>query len=212
MKFLKSSCKYDATVICTVTVRALVVATFSIFLFRIYSAWKHTQDVTLILLAAGETITIGIYAFSRRSKQVSFDFISICSTVCATFYFLLVILDHGTATISSFAGNGIQMAGIFWQIFSKISLGRSFGLLPANRGVVSGGAYKLVRHPIYLGYLIAHIGFLLASFSWRNLALYSALYFFQVLRILREEKLLKRDPEYRFYMEKTRYRLIPGLF
>jgi protein-S-isoprenylcysteine O-methyltransferase Ste14 len=35
--------------------------------------------------------------------------------------------------------------------------------MPANRGVVSSGLYRLVRHPIYMGYLITHAGFLLAN-------------------------------------------------
>jgi protein-S-isoprenylcysteine O-methyltransferase Ste14 len=47
-------------------------------------------------------------------------------------------------------------------------LGRSFGLLPAQRGLVVVGPYRFVRHPIYFGYLIGHIGFLLVNFSWRN--------------------------------------------
>ena len=48
-------------------------------------------------------------------------------------------------------------------IAGKLSLGRSFGLIPANRGVVSTGVYRFVRHPIYLGYLITHVGFVVAN-------------------------------------------------
>ena len=48
-------------------------------------------------------------------------------------------------------------------IAGKLSLGRSFGLMPANRGIVSTGLYRVVRHPIYLGYLITHVGFFAAD-------------------------------------------------
>jgi protein-S-isoprenylcysteine O-methyltransferase Ste14 len=35
--------------------------------------------------------------------------------------------------------------------------------MPANRGVVSTGLYRLVRHPIYMGYLITHAAFVAAN-------------------------------------------------
>ena len=43
-------------------------------------------------------------------------------------------------------------------IAGKITLGRSFGIVPANRGVVTAGR-TLVRHPIYTGYLVSHLAF-----------------------------------------------------
>ena len=47
----------------------------------------------------------------------------------------------------------LSACGLLVVIGGKLSLGRSFGLMPANRGVVSSGLYRIVRHPIYLGYL-----------------------------------------------------------
>ena len=57
----------------------------------------------------------------------------------------------------------ISIAGLAIVIAGKITLGRSFALLPANRGVVSTGVYRIVRHPIYMGYLFTHVAFLVAS-------------------------------------------------
>ena len=42
---------------------------------------------------------------------------------------------------------GVSAIGLLVVIAGKMSLGRSFGLMPANRGVVSTGLYRLVRHP-----------------------------------------------------------------
>ena len=53
----------------------------------------------------------------------------------------------------------LSRLGLLLVIAGKLSLGRSFGLMPANRGIVSTGLYRLVRHPIYLGYLITHVAF-----------------------------------------------------
>ena len=57
----------------------------------------------------------------------------------------------------------ISAVGLIVVIVGKMSLGRSFGLMPANRGIVSTGLYRVVRHPIYLGYLITHVGFVAAN-------------------------------------------------
>jgi protein-S-isoprenylcysteine O-methyltransferase Ste14 len=106
----------------------------------------------------------------------------------------------------------LQAAGILWAIASKIVLGRSFGWLPADRGIVSAGPYRIVRHPVYFGYLITHVGFLSANLNWQNLLVYASLYVAQIIRIFREERLLMQNATYRAYAEKVRYRLIYGVF
>ena len=56
----------------------------------------------------------------------------------------------------------ISCAAICLVIVGKITLGRSFGIVPANRGIVDKGPYLLVRHPIYAGYLVSHLAFVAA--------------------------------------------------
>ena len=84
--------------------------------------------------------------------------------------------------------------------------------MAANRGVVSSGSYRLVRHPIYLGYLATHAGFLLTNPSVRNVAIYAVSYVFQFARICAEERILAQDGAYREYLQSVRYRLIPGVY
>jgi protein-S-isoprenylcysteine O-methyltransferase Ste14 len=87
-----------------------------------------------------------------------------------------------------------------------------FGIVAAHRGVVSAGPYRIVRHPIHLGYFVTLVGFLLANWSSRNVAIYIVAYFFQVARVLLEERLLKGDESYSACCERVRYRLIPFIF
>jgi protein-S-isoprenylcysteine O-methyltransferase Ste14 len=101
--------------------------------------------------------------------------------------------------------------GLIIVVAGKISLGCSFGLLPANRGVMERGLYRVVRHPIYLGYLLTHIPFLAAHPSAWNLGLLLVGDTTLLVRALFEEQTLGRDPQYVRYCQNVKWRLVPGL-
>jgi protein-S-isoprenylcysteine O-methyltransferase Ste14 len=65
---------------------------------------------------------------------------------------------------------------------------------------------------MYTGYLVSHLAFLLMNPTWWNLGVYAFCYALQTPRLLAEERLLARDPQYRDYQAAVRYRLIPGVF
>lgn len=192
--------------------RLITVSLLGLFLWRAVPQFLHTATLTLGLTIAGEVLTLSIYLLSRRAERVSFDAISLISTAAATFYFLVVVLEPGPALVPLFISSSIQVLGILLQIWAKWTLGRSFSLLPAHKGVVKHGPYRIVRHPIYLGYFVTHVGFLLGSFAWENLYLFTALYFFQCIRMLQEEKLLRKDWLYDEYTRQVRRRFIPGVW
>jgi protein-S-isoprenylcysteine O-methyltransferase Ste14 len=106
----------------------------------------------------------------------------------------------------------LMFVGVSIQVMGKMYLGRSFGIIAANRGVKVSGPYRVVRHPIYAGYTMTHIGFLLYYPCWQNLILYTVALGLQIVRILKEERVLSEDPAYRELMQTTRYRLLPGVF
>lgn len=109
-------------------------------------------------------------------------------------------------------GLALVLLGNVGQVWAKLFLRRSFGIAPANRGVKSDGPYRLVRHPMYAGYLMVHIGIMVLMPSWLNLTIYAIGWWAQILRLLAEERLLGQDPAYRAYMAKVRWRLVPGVF
>lgn len=149
--------------------------------------------------------------FSKSTDNRDLSLISIVLTMSATFYFVFVDLSNGSAIISPFFSAIIMSIAIFWQIVSKFYLGKNFGLLPAYRGVVTTGPYRIVRHPIYFGYFVMHMGFLLGSFSVYNALLYALLYSLQFGRMYYEEKELEKHEDYVQYMKKVKYRFIPFL-
>jgi protein-S-isoprenylcysteine O-methyltransferase Ste14 len=109
-------------------------------------------------------------------------------------------------------GIGVQALGVLLGAFGYLALGRSFGLVPAHRGLVTSGVYRVVRHPLYCSYVVAEFGYLIQSPSGWNVAVLAVIWTCQVLRLLSEERLLSSDPDYRSYCERTCWRLIPGLW
>jgi len=109
------------------------------------------------------------------------------------------------------AGLVLELFGVMLTQVARVYMGRSFGILPANRGIVSKGPFRWVRHPIYFGWLVLSIGYAMSYASPRNILLIAATLPFMVWRISQEETHLSADIAYRGYMEHVRYRLLPGV-
>ena len=113
---------------------------------------------------------------------------------------------------SSLVGELFVLVGAFLTIGAVFSLNDSFGIGPENRGIKRNGMYRIVRHPMYSGYLLTETGLVLNNLSPFNLVILAIAGFFLVLRLRGEERLLKEDPAYRAYAEKTPWKLVPFLF
>ncbi|RDK03547.1 isoprenylcysteine carboxyl methyltransferase [Paraburkholderia lacunae] len=185
----------------------------SFFAYGAVVQWRAVPTrITLLLVVVGAFLTVGLSLFARvPTKRDWRPFTFICS-IGGTFYFLAVQLAPGVQLVPEMIGASLQLLGIIWQLFAKMSLRRSFGILPANRGVVSRGAYRFVRHPMYVGYFLMDTGFLLVNFGIQNMMVYGCQFVLQIVRIVREEQLLSADDNYRIYRSKVRYRVIPGVF
>lgn len=202
-----------ASLLTDILLRIYVGGAVLFFAAAAYSHW-HTDPgrITLLLVAVIETITAGIIVCSRCAQRRDWRPLSVVASCIAMFYFLALDLAPGAHVLPEAIGASLQIAALLFQLYAKLSLGRSFGVLPATRRLVTGGAYRWLRHPIYFGYLIAHIGFLLTNFTLQNLAVLLALYIAQIVRIHREEEILANFPGYPDYCDTVRYRLIPGVY
>ena len=186
----------------------------SYFAVACIAFWKHflsTGRWTSLFWMVSEGVVVALLVFRRPSLHISRSPWDWFAGLAGSFLILLV-RPSGEAVAPDVVGFALQLLGTVFQLYGKLALGRSFGIVAANRGVVSSGPYRLVRHPIYLGYLVTHAGFLLSNMSARNVAIYGAAYVFQVARIFAEERILAEDSRYREYLRCVRYRLIPGVF
>jgi uncharacterized membrane protein (UPF0127 family)/protein-S-isoprenylcysteine O-methyltransferase Ste14 len=104
---------------------------------------------------------------------------------------------------------GLQLGGAVAAAYTLVALGRSFGLVAANRGVKTRGPYAFVRHPLYLCYVATDLGYVLENPTSRNALLLALSWLCQVVRIRTEEDCLRADPTYVRYCERVRYRLVP---
>ena len=149
------------------------------------------------------------YLIRRIPKDVSVSLYDWVIALAGTFGVMFFRPVEGA---DSLFGQGLQFVGIGLQIFGMLSLNRSIGMVPANRGVQTNGLYRFVRHPLYFSYTIAFLGFVANHPSAFNVGVYVSVFCLWILRLLAEERFLMKDETYRTYAEKVRSRIIPGLF
>jgi protein-S-isoprenylcysteine O-methyltransferase Ste14 len=83
----------------------------------------------------------------------------------------------------------------------------------SDQKVVSTGLYSVVRHPMYVGAMFLYLASPIALGSWWAFLPAALVVPTLIIRILNEEQVLQRDlPGYREYMQKTKYRLLPGIW
>jgi Phospholipid methyltransferase len=134
-------------------------------------------------------------------------------TFVATYWgFLTVLLyEPGLRLAPEWVTLSISALSLLVSVFARLSLGRSMGLLPAERAIVTTGAYAIVRHPVYTGLFVSLVGWHLSASSWRNLGLDVVAVGLFVAKTIAEERFLSQNPAYVAYMRSVRWRFFPGL-
>ena len=98
------------------------------------------------------------------------------------------------------------------SLASLLSLGRWFGIRPALRGLATRGPYRLVRHPMYLAYVLGDVGYNLQEWNVGTALLVMAGWASLLYRIHAEERVLSQHAGWPAYVALVRYRLLPGLW
>ena len=113
------------------------------------------------------------------------------------------------------AGTMLVVIGytIIFFVYKENTYGSATIEVAQDQKVISTGPYSVVRHPMYAGALFYLIGTPLALGSWWGLVPFLATLPFLIWRIFDEEAFLTRSlPGYAEYLNKVRYRLVPGVW
>ena len=115
----------------------------------------------------------------------------------------------GRALVPWWVSNSIAVLSVAIVIWARVSLGRNIGFVPAQRQIVSSGAYRYVRHPIYTGLFLALVGFVLRAYSVSNLLAAATVIALFMIKSIVEERFLRQDPQYADYLTRVRWRWVP---
>jgi protein-S-isoprenylcysteine O-methyltransferase Ste14 len=109
------------------------------------------------------------------------------------------------------AGQILQALGAALALWALAALGEAFGISPGDRGLTERGPYRLIRHPMYAGEILAFAGWLLErpSAGRGRRCFWPACVLLTVLRIRWEEEVIEG---YDGYARRVRWRLVPFIW
>jgi|HubBroStandDraft_6_1064221.scaffolds.fasta_scaffold00140_2 protein-S-isoprenylcysteine O-methyltransferase Ste14 len=159
-------------------------------------------------------IPVGIYLVRPRPRARDGRMIARTAGLVGTTMLLVVgafpnpVLLTPPALVRDIAAP-LALAAFALGVYGLLFLRRSLSIIPEARRLVTGGPYRLIRHPLYAAEILAAVALVLARPGlWATLTLVPFIAV-QMLRASFEEGLLARIfPEYRGYAARTR-RLIP---
>jgi protein-S-isoprenylcysteine O-methyltransferase Ste14 len=194
----------------SVVSRGLLILLFCAFAWSNLAHWRSTGEPSGLGLTLLEGWVALMFLVRRSADTVSDRRLAWVAAPVGTFAMLLARPEGGG--LPPLLCEAVQFGGVLFALVSLGVLGRSFGLVAANRGVKTRGPYGLVRHPAYTGYLIANLGYVAEHPSLLNIALLCLGTAFQLVRIREEEHVLSRDSAYERYRRHVRHRLIPLVY
>jgi len=192
--------------------RTLVGGLFALLSVNLLTDFIQTQRVTGLLLLISESLVVVLTITRRRANIVDRSTGAAIVTAMSLAGPVLLRTSRGPGVLPDLATVAISAVGLIIVIASKVTLGRSFGIVPANRGVVVGGPYCVVRHPIYAGYVVTHVAFACAHPTGWNIALVVATDAALMIRAMYEERVLLKDRLYQTYCQRVAWHVVPGVF
>ena len=182
--------------------------------YRAVHAWTAEEFDWVEALFFGRNLVLVMIILARQD-HVGINKNFLHQVIALIAFFSGIAFDERPATDSvllDHLSKGIVAVALIMATVSLFNLGRSFGILISIRKIKTRGLYAIIRHPMFLTDILWRVGFTLGNPSVYNAALVIVSSAAYVYRALLEEKYLSQFPEYREYMQRVKYRLIPGVF
>jgi protein-S-isoprenylcysteine O-methyltransferase Ste14 len=195
----------------------------NIYLFVNFLGWTLYQGHRLIRLDRfdwGEAlfflqnaVLTAVVVLRRPHRDIEKNVFSQCVALVAFFSGAAFMGQaQGGSPFAHLISEWIMAASCVLGSATLLNLGRSFGILIAVRKVKTTGLYSIIRHPMYFTDILLRIGFVIGHASLFTYVMLVASTLCYCWRAVLEERFLSGFPEYREYMARVKYRLIPYVF
>lgn len=172
----------------------------------LFSRWNWSETFTVVPYVAFEAsvVAFGLFqgqarAWASWSKSRGGE---IFLPILASWLYPVVVVLYGpTAGLPRL----VFIAIYLWLAWSILSLRTNFSVLPEARALSKKGPYRIVRHPMYLGYCALWIGWAVAArggigpWLWAGLGI--LLYVYRAF--VEEKKMRMFVPGYTEYRQRT---------
>ena len=184
------------------------------FLYLTHYRYEHMRlGIPLASFAIGTSITFVTMILRRPPKRVTPNPLYWLLTFVATYWAVLTlgVMQRGRPVVPSPVSDAVAFCSLAVIVWARLSLGRNIGFVPAQREIVTSGAYRYLRHPIYTGLFLGSLGVALRAYSPRNVLILGLGIGWFLIKSIVEENFLRADPQYAAYLQRVRARWIPFL-
>jgi protein-S-isoprenylcysteine O-methyltransferase Ste14 len=169
---------------------------------RLLDAWQNARVIPALL--AAQSGLVAWLLVTRIPQAAEASWLQKSVAWISALLPLALRIDH-----ESPIGQVITSFGLLLVLWAMGTLGRSFSIAPADRGIVDHGPYHFVRHPMYLGELVSLAGAVVGDPSIWNVILIHVLFLTLLMRMRWEESIVFN---YGSYAAQVRWGLIPGIW
>jgi protein-S-isoprenylcysteine O-methyltransferase Ste14 len=190
---------------------------FAVTLVELVVLFRLTPAFTLVdWIYLSQNVLVLAIALTRRDAvaQDKSWAASLAVVISYAYPYAQVIYLNSMDGYVAWPAGGLVLVTLaaFLSLAALLSIGRLFGVRPALRGLATNGPYRLVRHPMYLAYVIADIGYQLQEWNVGTVLIVAAGWAALAYRIHAEERMLALHSGWAAYIGRARYRLVPKLW
>jgi protein-S-isoprenylcysteine O-methyltransferase Ste14 len=181
-------------------------------LYLTYYRYQHMRlGLPLASFAIGTLIAFVTMILRRPPKRITPNPLYWLLAFVATYWAVLTlgVIQKAQPVVSSQVSDAVAICSLAVIVWARLSLGRNIGFVPAQREIVTSGAYRYMRHSIYTGLFLGYLSVALRAYSPRNVLVLGLGILWYLIKSIVEENFLRADPQYAVYLRRVRARWIP---